>query len=294
MSQRSKVRFPVTDGACDCHVHVFLDPDRYPFAAGRSYTPPPASAEELSALHSDLGIARTVIVQPSVYGSDNSATLAGVKLLGQQRARGVAVIDDRMSEPELDRMGRAGVRGVRVNLEMMGEFDPARSARLLRDTAARIAAHGWHIQIFSNLGLISALAPVLLDLTVPVVIDHFGGAKAAAGPDQPGFGQLLSLVRSGHVWVKLSAAYRCSSQAPGYAEVAPLARALIAAGPERMVWGSDWPHPNNSKEPGRGPTDVAPPLPIDDGGVLSLLADWADEQTRHGILVDNPARLYGF
>ncbi|HLG88751.1 MAG TPA: amidohydrolase family protein [Alphaproteobacteria bacterium] len=294
MSQRSKVRFSVPDGACDCHVHVFLDSAHYPLTPGRAYTPPEASVETLQGLHRDLGLSRTVIVQPSVYGSDNSATLEGIRQLGMERARGVAVLDDRMGPADLDRLAQAGVRGVRVNLEMMGEVDPGRSARLLKETAARVAPHGWHIQIFSNLALISALAPVLLDLRIPVVIDHFGGAKAAAGLDQAGFGQLLSLIRSGHVWIKLSAAYRCSTLVPDYPDMMPLARALIAAGPERTVWGSDWPHPNNAKEPGRGPTDIAPPLPIDDGRVLSLLADWADAETRRRILVDNPSRLYGF
>jgi predicted TIM-barrel fold metal-dependent hydrolase len=273
---------------------VFLDAARYPFAPARAYTPPEADVAGLQALHADLGIARTVVVQPSVYGADNSATLEGIRQLGLDRARGVAVLDDRMGEADLNQMAKAGVRGVRVNLEMLGEFDPGRSARLLQETAARIARRGWHIQIFSNLALISALSRVLLDLTVPIVLDHFAGATAAAGPDQPGFAQLLDLVRSGHVWVKLSAAYRSSTRAPDYPDMAPLARALIAAGPERMLWGSDWPHPNSHKEPGRGPHDIAPALPIDDGRVLNLLAEWADADTRRLILVDNPARLYGF
>jgi predicted TIM-barrel fold metal-dependent hydrolase len=280
--------------ACDCHVHVFLDPDRYPFAPGRAYTPPQASVEQLRDLHAGLGVARTVIVQPSVYGADNSATLRGIKLLGPDRARGVAVIDERMSGAELDRMGRAGIRGVRVNLELMGEFDPARAAGLVREAAARVADRGWHIQIYTNLDLIAQLQPTLLDLPVPAVVDHFGGARGAGGIDQPGFAALVGLVRSGHGYVKLSAAYRCSTLSPGFSDMAPLARALVAANPECVLWGSDWPHPDATKLPGRGPRDIAPALPVDDGRMLNLLADWADAPTRHRILVDNPARLYGF
>jgi len=286
--------FAVPPGACDCHTHVFLDPARYPFAPGRAYTPPPATVEQLLDLQARLQMDRVVIVQPSVYGVDNAATLEGIRRIGLDRARGVAVIGDEATETELDRLATAGIRGVRVNLALMGEQDAARAARLLRNTAARVAASGWHIQIYTQLAMIAALETSIADLPVPVVLDHFGSAQGAGGPSQLGFESLLALVRSGNAYVKLSAAYRSSTRAPDYPDMAPVARALIAANPDRMLWGSDWPHPDATRVTGRGPADVAPALPIDDGRVLNQLASWADETTRRLILVDNPARLYGF
>ncbi|MFI4985879.1 MAG: amidohydrolase family protein [Alphaproteobacteria bacterium] len=287
--------FAVPKGAGDCHVHVFLDPGLYPFAEERVYTPPEASAAALLTLQSALQLDRVVIVQPSVYGTDNAATIEGIRALGLARARGVAVIDHNTSASELDVMGRAGVRGVRVNLELAGEVDPARSAKKLRDTAEQIRGRGWHIQIYTQLWMIAALRDCLADLAVPLAIDHFGGARAELGPAQPGFDALLSLVRSGKAYVKVSGAYRCSSAAPAYSDVASLARPLIAANADRIVWGSDWPHPDGSRVEGRSPYAVTPCFSIDDGALLNLLPTWAgDAETRRKILVDNPARLYDF
>jgi predicted TIM-barrel fold metal-dependent hydrolase len=291
---KTPVAFEVPHGACDCHVHVF-DPARFPYWAGRVYTPPPATAAELLALQHALHMDRVVIVTPSVYGTDNRATLDGMRQLGPQRARGVAVIGETTSPAELDEMARAGIRGVRVNLEQAGVFDPEASAKRLDVTVRRIAGRPWHLQIYSRLAVIAPLKAQLAALPVPVVLDHFAGARAALGPQQPGFDAVLELVRSGKAYVKISGAYRASDEAPDYPDVAPLARALIAANPERLVWGSDWPHPDSAAVPGRKPTDTAPALPIDDGRVLNLLAAWApDPATRARILVENPARLYGF
>ncbi|MFC3123925.1 amidohydrolase family protein [Pseudoroseomonas globiformis] len=292
---RTPVGFAVPPGACDCHVHVFPDPTAFPFWSGRAYTPPVATADDLLALQRALHMDRVVIVQPSVYGTDNRATLDGMRQLGPLRARGVAVIGEQTGAAELDAMHAAGIRGIRVNLETGGVTDPAAAGRLLDAAVARIQGRLWHLQIYARLTLIEALRARLAALPMPVVFDHFAGAQAAQGVEQPGFASVLELVRAGRAYVKVSGAYRASSEAPDYPRVAALARALIAANPERIVWGSDWPHPDSVPVAGRGATDIAPPMPIDDGRVLNLLAEWApDAGLRHRILVDNPARLYDF
>ncbi len=292
---RTAVDFAVPEGACDCHVHVFPDPAAFPFWEGRGYTPPVATAADLLALQTALHMDRVVIVTPSVYGTDNRATLDGMRRLGPGRARGVAVIGADTTAAELDAMHAAGVRGIRVNLETAGIVDPAASAKRLEDAVARIRGRPWHLQIYARLGVIEAVQARLRAVPVPVVFDHFAGADAAKGAGQAGFGTVLDMVRAGTAFVKISGAYRASSASPDYADVAPLARALIAANAGQLVWGSDWPHPDSSKVAGRGPTDLAPALPIDDGRVLNLLAAWAPEAaTRRTILVETPARLYDF
>lgn len=207
------------------------------------------------------------------------------------RARGVAVIDDTFTAAALDELAAKGIRGVRLNLETAGETDPAASRRILAQTAAQLAGRNWHIQINTRLSIVTALKSDIMGLSMPVIFDHFGGAKAAPGPSQPGFGDLVELVGSGHAYVKISAAYRTSDKKPDFPDTAPLAQALVAANSDRVVWGSNWPHP------GRGPTPtaLAPPYPNDDGAVLNLLPTWVgDPAIRKKILVDNPARLYGF
>ena len=291
---RGVVTFEVPTGACDCHTHIHGDPARFPFYPGRVYTPEVALPDAMAALHRALGIQRVVIVTPSVYGTDNSATLYGMKARGAD-ARGVAVIDATTSDRELDAMGRAGVRGIRLNLATVGTDDPAVGGRLLQTAVDRVRDRGWHVQIYTTLRMISAIKALVAAAPVPVVFDHFGGARAALGPRQPGFTDLLELVRSGRAYVKISGAYRASTLAPAYADVVPLAQALIAANPERIVWGTDWPHPDAAARPGRTPTDVNPPLPIDDVRLLNQLPVWApDPGIRRQILVDNPAALYGF
>jgi predicted TIM-barrel fold metal-dependent hydrolase len=288
------VNFDVPAGACDCHTHIHGDPGKFPFFAGRVYTPEPASPEEMAALHKALRIERVVIVTPSVYGADNSATLFGIKARGAT-ARGVAVIDDKTSENDLDTMGRAGIRGIRINLATGGVNDPAVGHQRFRAAVERVTARGWHIQLFTSLAMISAIRNLVAVSPVAVVFDHFGGAEAELGPDQPGFADLVELVRSGKAYVKISGAYRASRLGPDYADCAPLARALIAANSDRVVWGTDWPHPNSVTPSGRKPTEVTPLYRIDDGRLLNQLPVWApDAAIRKKILVDNPARLYGF
>jgi predicted TIM-barrel fold metal-dependent hydrolase len=288
------VNFHVPAGACDCHTHVFGDSRRFPFAAVRNYTPEPASVAEMRALHRALHTERVVIVHPSVYGTDNSCTLDGMKQLGSI-ARGIAVIDEKTPEAALDEMDRAGIRGIRINLETSGQSDPAVARQRFQEAVDRIKRRSrWHIQIYTRLSVIEGIKDQVMAAPMPVVFDHFGGAQAPLGIGQPGFDTLLNLVRTGKAYVKISAPYRSSTQAPDYPDVAPLAKALIAANPQRMLWGSDWPHP--APPVAHGPvTDITPLWQIDDGRVLNQLAIWAPNPAlRKTILVENPAKLYGF
>jgi predicted TIM-barrel fold metal-dependent hydrolase len=286
------VNFDVPAGACDCHTHIHGDPEKFPFFAGRIYTPETALPEEMAALHKALRIQRVVIVTPSVYGTDNAATLYGMKARGND-ARGVVVIGDKTPESELDAMGRAGVRGIRLNLATGGTEDPAVGRKRFQAAVERMKRRNWHVQMYTSLAMISALKDLVAASPVPVVLDHFGRAQAKLGVQQPGFADLLELVRLGKAYVKISGAYRVSTLAPEYADAAPLARALIAANPERIVWGTDWPHPNSSS--GRKPTELTPLFQIEDAVLFNQLPVWApDAGVRKKILVDNPARLYGF
>jgi predicted TIM-barrel fold metal-dependent hydrolase len=287
------ITFDVPAGACDCHTHIHGDPARFPFFTGRTYTPEMALPEEMAALHKALHMQRVVIVTPSVYGTDNAATLYGMQARGAD-ARGVAVIDDQTPDSTLDAMGQVGVRGIRLNLATAGISDPAVARQRFQAAAERMQRRQWHVQLNTNLAIVTALKDLVAVSPVPVVFDHFGGAKADLGLQQPGFTDLVELVKSGKAYVKISAGYRVSTMAPDYADVAPCAQALISANADRIVWGTDWPHPTGTP-PGGKPTDVTPLLQIDDGRLLNQLPVWApDPAIRQKILVDNPVRLYGF
>ena len=288
------VNFEIPAGACDCHTHIHPDPAKFPFFAGRVYTPELASPEEMTALHRALHLERVVIVTPSIYGPDNSATLFGMKARGAT-ARGVAVIDDKTSEADLDAIAQAGIRGIRLNLATGGVSDPTVGRPRFQAAVERVRPRGWHVQLFTSLAMISAIRDLVAASPVPVVFDHFGGAQAALGVGQPGFADLLELVKSGKAYVKISGAYRASRLGPDYADATPLAQALIAANADRIVWGTDWPHPDSVTPPGRQISDVTPLFQIDDGRLLNQLAVWApDAAVRKKVLVDNPAKLYGF
>jgi len=292
---RTPVDFAVPADACDCHVHIF-DPQRFPFSPARVYTPEPATLEELAAEHEALHLGRTIVVQPSVYGTDNSCTLDALRRLGEH-ARGVAVIDDHTPDSALDAMAQAGIRGIRLNLATAGITDPGAVRRRFQEGVERIKARNWHVQIYTQPDLIAAIADLVLVSPVPIVFDHFGGATVAhGGLRQPGVDALLRLLQSDRAYVKISgAADYVSAGAPDYADAAPLARALIAANPERILWASNWPHPDSTRVPGRETTDLAPLVQVDDGRVLNLLPGWVpDPATRRTILVENPARLYEF
>jgi predicted TIM-barrel fold metal-dependent hydrolase len=288
------VSFDVPAGACDCHTHVFGDPQRFPFVAGRTYTPESASVAEMRALHRALHTTRVVVVQPSVYGADNRCTLDAIRQLGDE-ARGVAVIDGDTSDAALDEMNERGIRGIRINLATAGQTDPEVGRRRFDAAVARLGRRPWHIQIYTQLPMIAALHQELSSSPVPVVFDHFGGAQANGGTTQAGFDLLLDLVRSGRAYVKISAPYRGSTKEPDFADMGPLARALIGANVRRVLWGTDWPHPDTSQGNGRKPTDISPLRQIDDGRVFNQLAAWAPAAAeRRTILVENPGELYGF
>ncbi|MBP0495517.1 amidohydrolase family protein [Pararoseomonas indoligenes] len=285
--------FPVPPGACDCHTHVFGPAASFPFAAGRTYTPGEAPPDALLELQNALGLDRVVLVQPSPYGADNACMLDGLRRLGPARGRGVAVIDEGTTEAALRDMHDAGVRGVRINLHTAGRTDPAMARAMLLGAARRVASLGWHVQAYTELSVIAALRDTILDLPGGLVIDHFGRPEGRRGLSQPGLDALLDLLRAGAVHVKLSAAHRLSDW-PDCEDMAPLARAMIEANPDRVLWGSDWPHAGPSGG-GSDPSAVHPFRQVDDRRALARLAEWAGDEGRlRRLLVTNPARLYGW
>jgi predicted TIM-barrel fold metal-dependent hydrolase len=280
-------------GICDCHTHVFPPASQFPVAANRHYTPDTASVESLLAMHRDIGVERVVIVHPSPYGDDNSSLLWAMRTIGKS-ARGVAVISDTTSAEMLNTLHQGGVRGTRLNLETVGQNDPSIAQQQLLRTAKQVAPLGWHIQMYTNLGVIVGLHDTIMQSAATVVIDHFGRLNAAAGLNQPGFDALLSFVRSGKVYVKLSAGYRVS-EVSGYSDLDPFAEALIAANPDRMLWGTDWPHPFPPKGTVRNPAIIEKAHAEDNMAAIRRVARWAKTQDiAKKILVDNPARLYDF
>lgn len=267
-------------GAVDCHAHIFGPVSHYPYHPDRTYTPPDSSLASFQHLHRTLGIERGVLVQPSVYGCDNSATYDALQALKTSGAdyRGVAVVKPDVKDDTLDVLQAAGVRGVRLNLLFKGGL----AWRDLRALAGRLADRNWHLQLLIDVSAMDDLTTRLAGLPVPVVIDHMGHMPAAKGPDHEGFTALCRLLGEGSAWVKLSGAYRMTARRRlPYDDVIPLARRLVDANPARCVWGSDWPHPHFSGE-----------MP-NDGPLLDELAQWApDPETRRRILVDNPTVLY--
>ena len=278
LTQFTAPAFAVPRGAVDTHAHVVsANPVDYPMVAERSYTPPPAPEEKYLKMLNDLGMRYGVLVQISVYGTDNRYMLSVLRK-NPDRLRGIAVVSPSVTDRELEDMHAAGVRGLRINVLFGGGigFD---AMELL---AKRIAPLGWHMQFLMDVRTLPDLMPRMINLPVPGIIDHMGHAPVAMGLNTPGFAALHHLVSNHGFWVKLSGAYRISNDHSGYADVCPLAKSLIDAAPERMVWGSDWPHVSLTQMP-------------DTGALLNLLGKWVpDENLRHQILVENPARLYGF
>ena len=275
----SKPHWQPPANSTDCHMHIFGPYDRYPLSPGRGYTPPEASVADYQAMCAAIGVSRTVIVQPSVYGTDNAVTLDAVAALGADRARAVVVVDDSFDLAALRAMGARGACGVRFNA-VSGNGTPLEQLEALGE---RLASLGWHLQLYAHSAEMVALENVLARLPCPLVIDHMGGVKTAEGGlEDKGFKALIRLLEGG-AWAKLCG-YRSSTGHP-YADVAGMARAMIAAAPDRCVWGTDWPHPSL----------MTPEEVPDDGHLMDLLAEWAPaEAQRQAILVDNPARLYRF
>ena len=279
-----KPAFALPPGATDCHAHVFGPVARYPYFGRRIYTPPDALPSAYWGMLGALGVTRAVLVQPSVYGTDNRAMLdamAGEK----HRMRGVAVVEETIADAELARMHEIGVRGIRFNIV---DVKPEERGKLpidvVRRMAERIKPFGWHIQFLMHVDEFPELDRMFAGFPVDIVIDHYGYMAVSKGIAHPGFQALLKLMKAGHCWVKFTGAYRISGEsALPYSDVTPYSRALVAAAPERIVWGTDWPHPKHEK-----------PMP-NDGDMCSRLLDWIpDEKERRLALVDNPAKLYGF
>lgn len=271
-------RLTAPAGATDCHIHIFGPPDAYPYVPERAYTPPDASPAAFRHLADTLGIERVVVIQASVYGLDNSCLLAALPEMGRP-ARAVVVVRPDVPDAELDRLHAAGARGARIIATHPG--GPGLDG--VEGLAHRLAERGWHLQFMLSPAQMVALEERLAALPCPVVIDHFAGIPAAGGIGQPAFQALLRLMRSERAWAKLSAAYHCSALPPPYPDLAPFAQALIETAPDRLVWGTDWPHPHFQ---GEMPNTTV---------LFDRLADWLpDAGLLHRVLVDNPARLYGF
>lgn len=275
--RKPRLRLPA--GACDTHFHVFGPQSRFPFAAERSYTPTcDAPKETLFALHRHLGIERGVVVQSAAHGFDNSA--AADLLAANPNYRGIALLPPSTGLSDLKNLDGQGFRGVRFHY--MGHLGKGEPIDAVLDMAKRLADIGWHLQIHVDGPRIAELAPALAHAPVPVVIDHMGRVDAAKGIDHADFRALLALLGHEHVWVKVSGSERISREGPPWRDAWPFARKLVQEFGDRVLWGTDWPHPNLEEAP-------------DDGELADLIAEMAPtEAERRALLVDNPARLYGF
>jgi predicted TIM-barrel fold metal-dependent hydrolase len=273
-----KPAFIVPRGACDTHVHIWGPFDRFPLAKGAPYAPPERTSNDLVALHERLGVDRAVIVQTTVYKSDNRAMLDGIAQ-SNGRWRGVALIDESFDDAAFRALHEGGVRGVRFGFvkHLGGVPDLA----LVRRTAARIAPMGWHLVLHLDAGNIPEFLEFFSEFGLPVVVDHMGRVPVRDGLDQTPFRLLLELLKRPNWWVKVSGAERISETGPPFADAIPFAQRLIAAAPDRVLWGTDWPHPNVRWEP-------------DEADLVDLLPRFADAAALQRVLVDNPARLYGF
>ena len=270
--------FVLPEAATDCHMHLFGTAPAFPYVADRDYTPAEASAASARALYDKLGIKRFVAIQPSVYGLDNRCQLEFAAAVGLPY-RAIVVLPPEVSDQEMTRLHQQGVRGLRYILAHPGGLDLDNLER----SADRAQAFGWHLEFLLKPEQLIELAPRLMKLSCPVSCDHMAFIKPDLGTAQPAFEALKGLLGSGHGWVKFSGAYRISGKAEQYDAVRPFARQLAETFPDRIVWGSDWPHVGQMQTmPGTTP-------------LLNLLEDWVpDAQRRRRILVDNPDVLYGF
>ncbi|MGI9393225.1 MAG: amidohydrolase family protein [Boseongicola sp.] len=269
--------FAVPVGSCDCHAHIFGTASA--LVKNRAYTPPEANLSAYQDMLRTTGLSRGVIVQPSVYGTDNRTTLQAVAE-GGENFRAIVVVNEDVTQHELQTLHAQGARGARVNALFQSDV----SLENLQMLARTLADVNWHMQMLVDVSEFANLESFVRALPIPVVFDHMGHIPASYGSEHPGFQALLRLVGEGQAWAKLLGSYRMTGQRhPPYDDVAPFAEGLVRANPDQLVWASDWPHPH-----------IPTPMP-NDGDLLDMLADWVvDTKTRNKILVDNPARLYGF
>ena len=271
--------FKTPSKACDSHAHVFGPRDRFPYDPGRSYDPPEAPYEAYRKMLDVLGVERACLVQPSVHGTDNTAMLDAITR-SNGAMRGIAVVSGDIGDVELQQLHEGGVCGLRVNLQ----FDGVAALEGIEHLAERIRPMGWHLQFLANIANFHDVLPRLGALPVDILFDHLGHMPTEQGIEAPPFQALLRLMREGHTWVKLSGPYRTSTeQGVPFSDTAPYVEALIDAAPDHVLWGTDWPHPH-----------LEIPM-VNDGDLLDSLGTWVgDDAMRNQILVENPARLFGF
>jgi predicted TIM-barrel fold metal-dependent hydrolase len=277
LTKRRKPRFKLPPGATDAHCHVFGPAAKFPYAPGRRYTPEDAPKEMLRALHDHLGVTRAVIVQASCHGTDNAAMLDCIAS-DPKRYRGVAIVDDTLTDKEYDALHARGVRGVRFNF--VKHLGGAPDMGVFNRVIDRIKGRGWHVVLHLDAPSIIPLSGMIRKLPLPFVIDHMGRVPAKDGVEQPPLRALLEISRLENCWIKVCGAERISM--PPYDKAVPIAQALVAAAPERVLWGTDFPHPNATHE-------------ADEADLVDLVPQYANEAlAQKRLLVDNPAKLYGF
>ena len=278
-----KPRITLPAGATDTHAHICGPKSQYAYFSERVYTPPDCLLPAYSHMLKTLGVERAVLVQPSVYGTDNAAMLGAMKTAGPS-FRGVSVVADDISESEIKRLHEAGVRGVRVNIVDVPNRKPGTlPMEALKKLAHKVKPFGWHMEFLAHVDEFPDLDNMLDGFPVETVYGHLGYMKTDKGIEHPGFQALLRLMKAGKAWVKLTGPYRISLQTMPHADTDVYAHELIKAAPQQVVWGSDWPH-----------VMVKGAMP-NDGDICDLLGNWVqDEAVRKQVLVDNPARLYGF
>ncbi|HEY9531774.1 MAG TPA: amidohydrolase family protein [Burkholderiales bacterium] len=278
--------------AADCHMHVIGPFDRYPLAAERAYNVPEAALEGHERMKRRLGVDRTVLVQASGHGFDNRAMLAALAELGG-RGRAVAVLPPSASSSELESLDAAGVRGLRLNLVTLASRHGSDRVQALRDYERLLAPLGWHLQLFADARTLQALETAIRRCGVDVVVDHMGLPDAAAGLEQPGFQALLRLMKGGHVWAKLAGADRITRRSGRLRDAVPFMRTLAELAPERLVWGSDWPHIGFHAGQQVHGDAVLPYRDVDCGQLLGVLEEAVpDHEARDAIMAGNPAKLY--
>ena len=278
-------RSALPGGTCDCHAHICGPASEFPYVSDRIYTPPDALAPDYVALLAVLGVERAVLVQPSVYGHDNTAMLAALPRLRDEgiACRAVVVVDPRIEDHELRNLDAAGVRGIRFNLVDLADPGAGPPLETMRDLADRISVLGWHTEFLVHVDDDPAFDRTFAEWPTPIVVGHMGYCRADATIENPGFQAMLRLAKTGRCWIKLTGAYRVASDDLPYAKASTFARALVEAVPEQLVWGTDWPH-----------VMVTKAMP-NDADLADLLRDWIpDPGIRRTVTADNPGRLYGF